>query len=51
MGKLLFCPKCHRRMQIPIQGDFKIPGKLTINCSHCGKGVVIKGEEKNENPT
>jgi RNase P subunit RPR2 len=45
MGKLLFCPKCHRQIQNPIKGDVKISGKLVINCSHCGKGKVVIKED------
>lgn len=49
MSNILYCPRCHRRVQSPFVGGVRMVGKITINCSHCGKGkIVIKGEPQEE---
>ena len=47
-NRLLFCPRCHRRVESPIKGqnNIKISGNLTIMCNYCKKGkIIIKGEK------
>lgn len=38
-----FCPRCHRRIEIPKwlrDGKAKISGRVVINCGNCGSGKV-----------
>jgi hypothetical protein len=45
--KILFCPKCHQRVQIPSFFDkinIKGNARIKIKCGHCKKGeVTING--------
>jgi len=41
----IFCPRCHRKVELPFKGNVNIKGKMRINCGYCKKGkIVVKGE-------
>jgi DNA-directed RNA polymerase subunit RPC12/RpoP len=48
---ILFCPRCHRRVELPFKGNVKIKGTMRIACGWCKKGkIIVKGENGNSLP-
>jgi DNA-directed RNA polymerase subunit RPC12/RpoP len=44
----LFCPNCHRKVNMPFKGNINITGKMNINCSCGGGRVIIKGKKEED---
>lgn len=43
MSKIYFCPRCHRKMEIPtwiLNGKVKAPNGVNIGCGNCKKGKI-----------
>ncbi len=58
MPKIIFCPKCHKRIKIPMKGfeNLEIKNSITIECGNvtmwgkkktqCSGKVIIKSKKE-----
>lgn len=49
--KIIFCSKCHRKLEIPKflqQGNIKVESHINLECGHCKHKNKYKPEVKEE---
>lgn len=44
----MYCPSCHREVNLPFQGNMNITGNIKIACGCKGGVVMIKGKKEED---